>query len=212
MKKHEKLITLYDLSGKPVNSRENVPIHYVKGEQASIQEFYGTDGYNDPYYRVYIGGSIKVGDEVHNYNELIPLQDFLNNQLALIRKGEETGNWNDLAIYQKTLGRYWEVPWYIAPAGFKLTVGEYYEYIGECGYPCSGYYREGDDVRFDNAYRVYGFYATKEEMPCDNRIIPENLTLKMRVHSDYPYQIKPSIKEFLKNYHTMYEKLEVIRI
>ena len=35
---------------------------------------------------------------------------FLNNQLTLTRKGEETGNWDDLNIYQATLGKYWEVP------------------------------------------------------------------------------------------------------
>jgi hypothetical protein len=37
---------------------------------------------------------------------------FLNNQLTLIRKGFDVGHFNDLAIYQATLGRYWEVPWY----------------------------------------------------------------------------------------------------
>lgn len=39
---------------------------------------------------------------------------FLNNQLTLIRKGFDVGHFNDLAIYQATLGRYWEVPWFEA--------------------------------------------------------------------------------------------------
>jgi len=41
---------------------------------------------------------------------------FLNNQLTLIRKGFDVGHFNDLLIYQTTLGKYWEVPWIINPS------------------------------------------------------------------------------------------------
>lgn len=42
----------------------------------------------------------------------IERKEFINNQLTLIDKGHKTGNWDDLDIYQTTLGKYWDVPWY----------------------------------------------------------------------------------------------------
>jgi hypothetical protein len=50
---------------------------------------------------------------------------FLNDQLTFIRNGM----WETLAIYQATLGRYWEVPWYEPSNVFMLEQGVRYHVI-----------------------------------------------------------------------------------
>ena len=103
----EKLITLFNLEGKPIYLRENVPVHYVSNDYAHI---HFTD--DEEICCVYVGIGIMASEIVRDENLLIPLVKFLNNQLTLIRKGEETGNWDDLDIYQTTMGKHWDVPWY----------------------------------------------------------------------------------------------------
>ena len=99
-------VTLIDLEGKPIPLRENVPLHYFTGEYAHIVDF--TWQFKDKDYHIYIGSSIKVGEATKHYDSLLPLILFINDQLTFIRNGM----WETLAIYQATLGRYWEVPWY----------------------------------------------------------------------------------------------------
>lgn len=99
-------VTLIDLEGKPIPLRENVPIHYFNGEYAHIVDF--TWQFKDKDYRIYIGSSLKIGEATKHYDSLLPLILFLNDQLTFIRNGM----WETLAIYQTTIGRYWEVPWY----------------------------------------------------------------------------------------------------
>lgn len=106
----EKLITLFDLQGKPIHLRENVPVHYVSNDYAHI---HFTD--DEEVCCVYVGIGIIASEIVRDENLLIPLVKFLNNQLTLIRKGEETGNWDDLDVYQTTLGEYWDIPSYRLP-------------------------------------------------------------------------------------------------
>lgn len=93
-------VTLIDLEGKPIPLRENVPIHYFNGEYAHIVELERPHSLSD--YRVYIGSSIHVGICTTDYDSLLPLILFLNDQLTFIRNGL----WETLAIYQSTLGRW----------------------------------------------------------------------------------------------------------
>jgi len=103
----EKLITLFDLEGKPIHLRENVPVHYLSNDYAHI---HFTE--DEEVCCVYVGIGIIASEIVRDDNLLIPLVRFLNNQLTLIRKGEETGNWDDLDVYQTTMGKYWDIPRY----------------------------------------------------------------------------------------------------
>lgn len=104
--KSPKTVTLIDLEGKPIPLRENVPLHYFNGEYAHIVDLERPHSLSD--YRIYIGSSIHVGICTTDYDSLLPLILFLNDQLTFIRNGM----WETLAIYQATIGQYWEVPWY----------------------------------------------------------------------------------------------------
>lgn len=99
-------VTLIDLEGNPIPLRENVPLHYFTGEYAHIVDFVWQ--FEETDYRIYIGNSTKVGEATKHYEQLLPLLLFLQDQLTFIRNGM----WETLAIYQTTLGRYWEVSFY----------------------------------------------------------------------------------------------------
>ncbi len=104
--KPPKQITLIDLEGNPIPLRENVPLHCLTREYAHIVDFIWQ--FEETDYRIYIGASYRVGEATKHYEELLPLLLFLQDQLTFIRNGM----WETLAIYQTTLGKYWEVPWY----------------------------------------------------------------------------------------------------
>ena len=95
MKPH-KPVTLIDLEGKPI-------CQYVEGKT----EIY----YDEPHKGVYDGCLViePTGVKVNGEKYILkPLMAFLQDQLTFIRNGM----WETLAIYQTTLGKYWEVPWY----------------------------------------------------------------------------------------------------
>lgn len=96
MKPQDKTVTLIGLDGNPI-------CRYVEGKT----EIY----YVAPHKGVYDGCLVVEPTGVNSYGEkhtLKPLMEFLQDQLTFIRNGM----WETLAIYQATLGRYTEVPWY----------------------------------------------------------------------------------------------------
>ena len=119
-------VTLIDLEGKPIPLRENVPIHYFLGEYAHIVDF--TWQFKDKDYRIYLGSSIKIGEATNHYDSLLPLILFINDQLTFIRNGM----WETLAIYQATLGRYWEIPW-LKTEGFEFVQDVVYRLLHKDG-------------------------------------------------------------------------------
>jgi hypothetical protein len=82
-------ITLIDLEGKPIYELTTPKSCFY----TPVEELIATSMYNN------------VGYRESNPAKLI---NFLNDQLTFIRNGM----WETLAIYQATLGRFWEVPSY----------------------------------------------------------------------------------------------------
>jgi hypothetical protein len=126
-------VTLIDLGGKPVLT---INLNDAKSLSAYIEFFIDEDGGNRRV-DLKIGGYKTIfWSETHS--DLEPICNLLNDQLTLIRKGLDVGHFNDLAIYQTTLGRYWEVPWYNIPSIWKelepLTIGELHNIFPELMY------------------------------------------------------------------------------
>jgi hypothetical protein len=128
---------------------------------------------------------------------------FMSNQVTLMLKGLDVGHFNDLAIYQATLGRYWEVPWYETPNEGVLTQGEWYQYLNEDLNCNSAWYRKGCEFGFDNLWEVEGFFNTRlrneepdyeDSKECCRRLSNASA-------------IKPSIEDFCKHYPNVFSKL-----
>jgi hypothetical protein len=92
---------------------------------------------------------LKIGSSISNFRavfpaDLRPICQFLNDQLTFIRNGM----WETLAIYQATLGKYWEVPWYSSTYAHTFPQGNKYQFkANESTF--SGYLRKGDCLYFD---------------------------------------------------------------
>jgi hypothetical protein len=107
-------VTLIDLQGKelyeidPKDARHsNAYVKtYSKYENSQPHVVYSYD-------KTYVPLHPRKTQVDRTYN----LSDFLNDQLTFIRNGM----WETLAIYQATLGRYWEVPWYHCPQDTMYT-------------------------------------------------------------------------------------------
>jgi hypothetical protein len=108
-------VTLIDLEGNVLEVFDTNRTHFYK--HCSINTYEDSGGYyvtklkrgETDYHRV----DENSWDDSIPYQDLIKkreLVDFLNDQLTFIRNGM----WETLAIYQATLGRYWEVPWFEA--------------------------------------------------------------------------------------------------
>lgn len=132
MKPPDKTVTLIDLDGKPIVLKQPVngttptwfkeekPLKIVGTTDSKPVSFYN---FMEARFDSLSGQELLVGlfiehrsdsyggyytdYEDYDYN-LESLRLFLNDQLTFIRNGM----WKTLAIYQTTLGRYTEVPWY----------------------------------------------------------------------------------------------------
>jgi hypothetical protein len=130
-------VTLIDLEGKPITN----PLASIE-DLASLQVWFSYEHIEDDSdiaETVALHSSPWLIATVRDsYKNIIKLRDFINDQLTLIRKGLDVGHFNDLAIYQTTLGQYWEVPWYNIPSIWKelepLTIGELHNILPELMY------------------------------------------------------------------------------
>ena len=180
MKPH-KPVTLIDLEGNPIPLRENVPLHCLTREYAHIVDFIWQ--FEETDYRIYIGASYRVGEATKHYEELLPLLLFLQDQLTFIRNGM----WETLAIYQSTLGKYWEVPWYHCPQDTMYTWlnpfkgGQAMEWCDKTPKPFTTKYI--NDIFTEDMEKHLGFYIYKAEY------------------------LKPSVETFLKHYPDVFSKL-----
>lgn len=91
-------VTLIDPDGKEV-WKTNLSLHAVT---CSVEKTY------DGTYQVVLRYRTSLWKILDNPINVYALVNFLNDQLTFIRNGM----WETLAIYQATLGRYTEVPWY----------------------------------------------------------------------------------------------------
>lgn len=104
--KPRKAVTLIDLDGKPIKHKyDNLSGISCRCESESV---FG----QVIAYEVLIGNCVVFSGKADDRELARKLVDFLNDQLTFIRNGM----WETLAIYQATLGRYWEVPWFIDKA------------------------------------------------------------------------------------------------
>jgi hypothetical protein len=103
MKPHE-TVTLIDLDGKPIKGLTDITVKNTNSLFAHIIEEPCSNSPNT--YVIGVGWQIQLGNSTMFDDDLLPLLNYLNDQLTFIRNGM----WETLAIYQATLGKYWEVP------------------------------------------------------------------------------------------------------
>ncbi len=112
MKPHDKTVTLIDLEGKPI-----VNLSLLSAELFDIQTTYAYVYYEKDWdlndlFKYELKLNQKIVDMTYYQSDckdtILKLCKFVNDQLTFIRNKM----WETLAIYQTTLGRYTEVPWY----------------------------------------------------------------------------------------------------
>lgn len=178
MKPQDKTVTLIGLDGNPI-------CRYVEGKT----EIY----YVAPHKGVYDGCLVVEPTGVNSYGEkhtLKPLMEFLQDQLTFIRNGM----WETLAIYQATLGRYTEVPWYrlsIDCLRETKQMGKLIKLLDNNNVEATGFYQFGGiESPIFNAENVKGLeYET------------------VRVSLDYFKAWKPNYNDFIQYYHDIFSKL-----
>ncbi len=95
-----KTVTLIDLEGKVHRTLDLTDSVTLANLRTDV--YYNKPAYREPYH-----------SDIDLREQLVA---FLNHQQTLICKGLAVGHFNDLLIYQATLGKYWEVPWIINPS------------------------------------------------------------------------------------------------
>lgn len=203
-------VTLIDLEGKPITFKDGKPlndamVNLLKVSTAQIEKLVLTpkDDYeNDDdkeRYRFKFGGGLVTTEWVSDYSVIGELELFLNDQLTFIRNGM----WEALAIYQGTLGKYWEVPWYETPAEGVLTQGEWYQYLNEDLNCNSAWYRKGCEFGYNNLWEIEGFFNTR--LRNEESDFEDSGECCRRLSN--ASAIRPSVKDFTKHYRDVFSKL-----
>jgi len=173
-------VTLIDLEGKPITffqEPHNPSAICLKHAYSYVKSFRIDFNLDD--YSLWVGeyqvNLIRLGS--NEKSKILRLCHFLNDQLTFIRNGM----WETLAIYQATLGRYWEVPFYKTDKELLI------ELIKICGH--TGTWA-----------KCYSYDSNLLE-----EIVYKDHPLKERVIGT-PF--KPKLWVFLKHYPDVFSKLE----
>jgi len=205
-------VTLIDLEGKPIelfksncsllnedvkdkivllDVIKNKPIIYFEYLHAIINTIYYQD---DTVVSVdlcrnmypFENGSLK-GE--YDRQEGIQLKNLINDQLTFIRNGM----WETLAIYQTTLGRYWEVPWYNSfhfnfdlPIVYELCETARHDYIS---------------CKKDRVGKLVFVPCNRHGYPIGDDVLSESKFVKQFS------RVRPSANWFLSHYHKVFSKL-----
>lgn len=187
-------VTLIDLEGKLVTVIGPNKLDFSEYARIAQIEY----RYLDPVYQVYIGRYLIVSEETEDYEEALKLAIFLNDQLTFIRNEM----WETLAIYQATLGRYWEVPWYEPSNVFMLEQGVRYHIIDTCNEQQLAYYGVDRGLALaPNGEKVTTYtpaFGTQEDFIEDEYAVGSLKSIKA---------YKPTVEDFLKNYPDVFSKL-----
>jgi hypothetical protein len=131
-----------------------------------------------------------------NVKSIYKLSEFINDQLTFIRNEM----WEILAIYQATLGKYWEVPWYEPPDVFTLNLGQRYHILEFHGDHNVAYY--GTMVCRYGQIKT-GFFSGLEFNTDIQECEYGGLIESLAAVTAY----KPTVDEFLKHYPDVFSKL-----
>lgn len=188
-------VTLIDLEGnilQELNTEGEASFRYC-----SITTYEDSGGYYCTELKhgtyEYHRASKEIGDDgLPNEKRVLQykLVDFLNDQLTFIRNGM----WETLAIYQATLGRYTDVPWYrlsIDCLRETKQMGKLIKLLDNNNVEATGFYQFGGiESPIFNAENVKGLeYET------------------VRVSLDYFKAWKPNYNDFIQYYHDIFSKL-----
>jgi hypothetical protein len=95
------------------------------------------------------------------------------------------------------------VPWYETPNEGVLTQGEWYQYLNEDLNCNSAWYRKGCELGYDNMWEVEGFFNSRLRNEDSDYEDSKECCRRLSNAS----AIKPSIKDFCKNYPDVFSKL-----
>ena len=143
---------------------------------------------------------------------------FMSNQVALMLKGLAVGHFNDLAIYQTTLGKYWEVAWYEN----SNTIWEEWSFeIEQRQHPTSMHWlsaeKDGEVFSFrfdgfnfagsDSKKRPYLLFMSDQPFKHEENVQSPSPSLVYPKFVKYFTKIKPSSELFIKHYPDVFSKL-----
>jgi hypothetical protein len=207
-------VTLIDLEGKPITN----PLTSIK----TITSLHIWVSYED----IDVSGELVETLAVLNASpysfasrrgvveSIYKLSEFLNDQLTFIRNGM----WETLAIYQATLGRYWEVPWY---ENSNEIWEEWSFQIDQRQHPTAMHWlsaeKEGEVFSFrfdgfkfagsDSKKRPYLLFMTDQPFKHEENVQMPSPSLVYPKFVKYFTKIKPSSELFLKHYPDVFSKL-----